>query len=708
MKNVFCLALALSFCHLLVAQDIYLAIGEGNQNKVREILQQDPGLLNAKNSPGQTPLWKAAETGQLEIARFLLEAGADPAIGDNENTLPFHIAAKSGNIDLFELLHARGFDINVRDDGGVTPLFYAIQGRHPGMVKHILDKGGDVRMKTNQQWPVMLYGAVYGPMETVQLLLDHKADINATTDEGWTPLHSACSYGRTDMVRYLVEKGANINAKTTDGTTLLMGALNPNCYEVVEFLISKGADVNYKNEHGETALMQVAMRGTTSIAQLLLDHGADINAANEVEMTALTRTAWSRKPDEMSRFLILHGARVNPDRTGVSAPLHQAARSGQLEMVKNLVENGAQVNRVDENGYTPLHLAILNKNANIVKLLVEHGAFLNVKNQVSGNTEIHLAAMMGSQEITSYLLDKGADISLSNGEGKTAFDLAWYYGHKELAYVLLARGADDQSLSSYVTAADPLKQPMQPGEATVWFLGHAGWAVKTQNHLLIFDYFLNPRLKSPADSCLASGYIKPEELKDMKVTVFSSHSHGDHYNKAYFAWKQTIPDIEYVFCHRPADATGQYIYIPIHSEQTVRNMKISTIKATDLDGGFLVEVDGLVIVHPGDHANGEDELMKSFTEEVDLLAGKNLSVDILFGPIRGCGLGQPDQVEKGVCYMIETIHPKVFVPMHAGEYSLEYKKVADKLASRQYPAKTKWVAAKGDRFVYRQGDLAEK
>jgi len=58
--------------------------------------------------------------------------------------------------------------------------------------------------------------------------------------------------------------------------------------------------------------------------------------------------------------------------------------------------------------------------------------------------------------------------------------------------------------------------------------------------------------------------------------------------------------------------------------------------------------------------------------------------------------------------MIETIHPKVFVPMHAGEYSLEYKKVADKLASRQYPAKTKWVAAKGDRFVYRQGDLAEK
>ena len=27
-----------------------------------------------------------------------------------------------------------------------------------------------------------------------------------------------------------------------------------------------------------------------------------------------------------------------------------------------------------------------------------------------------------------------------------------------------------------------------PGGATVWYLGHCGYAVRTQNHFLIFDY----------------------------------------------------------------------------------------------------------------------------------------------------------------------------------------------------------------------------
>jgi ankyrin repeat protein len=708
MKEILCIVIAIFLMQPIPAQDIYTAVSEGNLAEVAEMIKKNPDLLNKQNPPGQTPLWKAAETGQLEITRFLLKMGADPEIGDNENTLPFHIAAKNGNIELFDLLHSHGFDINVRDDGGVTPLFYAVEGRNPEMVKHVISKGGDVKIKTNRDWPIMLYGAIFGPVETVQILLDNKADANAKNENGFAPIHSASSFGRTEIVKLLVEKGADVNVTTNDGVTPIMLSRNPNCYDVVEYLITKGADVNHTGDQGQTALLMVAARGTISLAELLLENGADINHANEFGQTALTSCAWSRNPDGMSKFLIMHGAEVNPEGSTTTTPLHRAARHSELPMVENLVNNGAQVNRIDEDGFTPLHYAITSRNDETAKYLVENGAFLNVGDKMLGDTELHMAAMMGSPDLVEFLVAQGSDITLKNKEGKTAFDLAWYYGHKDIAYFLLAEGTDDNNLAEYVTEPNPLTQSHQRGEAEVWFLGHSGWAIKTQNNLLIFDYFINPRMEAPLDSCLASGYIKPEELKDMHVTVFCSHSHGDHYSKDIFSWKETIPDIEYVMCFRPVDTEEEYTYIPIHEERTVNEMTISTIQSTDLDGAFLVEVDGLVIFHAGDHANGEDDLMKTFTDEVDIIAENNIPVDIMFAPIRGCGLGLPAQVEKGIEYMIGKIQPKLFVPMHAGEYTVAYKKFADDIASKTYPTKTKWVVAKGDHFTYENRDIASK
>ena len=50
----------------------------------------------------------------------------------------------------------------------------------------------------------------------------------------------------------------------------------------------------------------------------------------------------------------------------------------------------------------------------------------------------------------------------------------------------------------------------------------------------------------------------------------------------------------------------------------------------------------------GDHANGEDGLMAEFTDEIDLIADMNKGIDILFGGIRGCSLGEPEQVKQGL------------------------------------------------------------
>lgn len=98
--------------------------------------------------------------------------------------------------------------------------------------------------------------------------------------------------------------------------------------------------------------------------------------------------------------------------------------------------------------------------------------------------------------------------------------------------------------------------------------------------------------------------------------------------------------------------------------------------------------------------------MKAFTEEVDLVASNNLPVDILFAPIRGCGLGLHPHVKTGVEYMVEVIQPKMFVPMNAWDFTLENKKFADELTIKNHRTKTKWVSAKGDHFTYKDEKLA--
>jgi L-ascorbate metabolism protein UlaG (beta-lactamase superfamily) len=203
---------------------------------------------------------------------------------------------------------------------------------------------------------------------------------------------------------------------------------------------------------------------------------------------------------------------------------------------------------------------------------------------------------------------------------------------------------------------------------------------------------------------MKSGCIVPQELKGQNIAVFSTHGHQDHYNKSYFDWDDNISGIEYIFCHRPDGISDEYDYLPVHSETEIDGMKIYVNNSTDGGGGFLVEVDGLTIFHMGDHANGDDELSEEFTREIDLIAEMNKEIDILFGPIRGCSLGTPSQVKTGIYYTLEKLQPELFVPMHAGSFSAEYKSFVEQAQRDGMKQPMKYMMASGDRFHYYKGE----
>ena len=705
-----CLSIATT---VLFGQDIDQAITEGNVTLVKELIAKDATLLNAKNQAALTPLNLAAEHGQVEVVALLLQLGADPYIGDNENSMPMHLAAISGSIEIVEMLRDKGVDIDIPDDNGMTALLFAMSRRQIAMSNYLLGLGADPKVQTANGFTPIQMAAMSGNLDLVKLIVEKKADVNVCVESGVTPLHSALSYGHTEIVKYLIEQGAKIDAENEIGDQPLAYARNPNTYDAALYLIKLKADPNHKNRFNQTALHHIAGRGTaTNVAKLLLDHGANINTLTLTGMTPLTFASFSPGADGMSKFLILNGAAVNPEPCKhdkactcgpqFQTPLHAAVRHGQNEMAINLVSNGARVNVFDDQGLTPLHMAVMNGDAEIVEYLLDHGAFINTKEENHGSTELHLAIAMGYEDIAGLLIKNGSNLNIPDDEGKTPLDYALYYNHKPLAYDLLAAGANDTNLKDYLNEPNPLDEPIVFGEAKVWFLGHSGWAVKTQNHFLVFDYFCNTWDRKPDDSCLASGCIIPEQLKDQNVTVFSTHSHGDHYDPRIFTWKETIPDIEYVLCWEQNTDGNEYTYIPVHGEQKVEDMNVYVHYSTDLGGGYLIDVDGLTILHMGDHANGEDELMAAFTDEIDLIAEKNREIDIVFGGIRGCSLGRPEQVKQGIYYTLETLQPKLFVPMHNGAHTFNYQIFAETAKEDGYEQEMKAVFHKGDRFVYRK------
>jgi len=125
-------------------------------------------------------------------------------------------------------------------------------------------------------------------------------------------------------------------------------------------------------------------------------------------------------------------------------PLHAAAFSGNLEVVRILIEyNPADVNARDGNESTPLlwvsggHYF---KDGSVLRFLLAHGADINVQNQF-GETPLHFASFNGALEVVRLLLEHGADVQAKNNDGKTALQEA-AEGHDEVVELLREYGAE--------------------------------------------------------------------------------------------------------------------------------------------------------------------------------------------------------------------------------------------------------------------------
>jgi cytochrome c len=145
------------------------------------------------------------KNGDAAAVTSALDKGA--AINEIDGVTALYIACEAGNVELAKLLIDRGADVNLPVSWQRTPLFAANKGGYADIVKLLLSNGADPNQLAKSQTPLHV-AAENGCLQCVIYLVDAGADVNALASNGSPPIHLAKLRGHDDVVAYLQSHGA--------------------------------------------------------------------------------------------------------------------------------------------------------------------------------------------------------------------------------------------------------------------------------------------------------------------------------------------------------------------------------------------------------------------------------------------------------------------------------------------------------------------
>ena len=498
------------------------SVTDEEQQEIRRIqlmIQDSPDLINSSDANGETPLQMAAQKGQLVVARYLLEHGANVDVMGNRTRdgTPLNIAAENGHKAMAELLLSRGADVN--GTGIFNPLYRAVSKDYPEVVGVLLANKADVNFETyDSKNTALSIAAIKNETNLVQLLLSHGAHVDAKNKDGHTPLFLAATDNSVDAARILLASGADINARDNNGETPLHGAAFYGHPEIISFLIKAGANVDTTNFHNAAPLLLAVANNRVETTRVLLGHKADPNHIGTIPswtppIPGYGRSDWTAAPvyfavaltnNEILSALLDHGANPNGNFDKAWIPLTSAMNANYVDgvqllldhganpagspkaeesplneavvqrrdprIIKALLDKGADPNVPGKNGYTPLMSAI---DPDVVRWLVQHKADVNARTK-SGLT----ALMVGHQNVWPeppekdiILLTNGANPDLQENDGNTALHQAVRTGQTNIIAALLDYKANPNIQNNDgLTPLDIALSQAKPHTMGQWFL----------------------------------------------------------------------------------------------------------------------------------------------------------------------------------------------------------------------------------------------
>ncbi len=171
-KLILLMGILLSFSFLSAqekAKSIFDIARNGTVTEVKELMKQNPDIINQTNESGFSPLILACYRGNVEVAKFLMDNVKDINYKSQEGTALAGLSVKY-NKDLVEYILNKNANPNITDATGSTPLFWAVK---------------------------------FGNKELAELLLKYKADKSLKDAQGMTPFEYALQTNNKEIINLL-------------------------------------------------------------------------------------------------------------------------------------------------------------------------------------------------------------------------------------------------------------------------------------------------------------------------------------------------------------------------------------------------------------------------------------------------------------------------------------------------------------------------
>ncbi|WP_341821557.1 ankyrin repeat domain-containing protein [Wolbachia endosymbiont (group B) of Idaea biselata] len=197
---------------------VELLLGRGADIEVRDIYNQTSldlatrkGYLDIAGILKQVQLDRKlltiVESGGFNEAKGLIAQGANIDTNDKNGNTLLYSAAEIGDLNLVKLLLDNGANIEAKNgEYQATPLHGAVENYRIDVVKLLLNRGANVNAEDKDNWTPLHYGADTNSPDIVKVLVDAHANLGAKGNYGKTPLDIAKDKGHNNIVECLEKK----------------------------------------------------------------------------------------------------------------------------------------------------------------------------------------------------------------------------------------------------------------------------------------------------------------------------------------------------------------------------------------------------------------------------------------------------------------------------------------------------------------------
>lgn len=298
---------------------------------------------------------------------------------------------------------------------GAAALSTAMQGKEAAaVVRFLVDNGARFEYEKDSYSPVhdAVWSSSHGRQSIEKFRIIFEAGLADAAQIGIKPPHNGLSSTHRSLLHITATFG------------------HP---ELTELLLKHGAgrviDARL-NLNADTALHRASQAGhwwdrRREVARILIGHGAYYDVFSACALDDVER---------LQALIAEEPAAINARHSDRTTPLHWAAAAGAVACTELLLTGGADVGALHSGKKTPLHKAAAPLDAvpldwtfppldRVIALLVQRGANIDALDD-KGRTPLHLATYGGFADAAEQLIALGADTTIRNRRGKTAFEVA--------------------------------------------------------------------------------------------------------------------------------------------------------------------------------------------------------------------------------------------------------------------------------------------